>query len=424
MTVWFDSAAAAVKEIASGARVFVHGVAAVPTALVAALVERSGELRDVELVHLHTEGDAPYARPEHAGHFRVRALFVAANVREAVHEGRGDYVPIFLSEIPDLFTSGTLPLDVALLQVSPPDQHGYCSLGTSVDVARAAQIAAKKVIAQVNRHHPRTHGDGLIHISEIDVAFAADVPLPEHAPRALDDVDHAIGRRVAELVEDGSTLQVGIGSVPDAVLAALVDHRDLGVHSEMFSDGVVDLALRGVITNTRKKVHPGKIIATFVMGTRKTYDFVNDNPAVSLLDAAYVNDPNVIRRNPRVVAINSAIEIDLTGQVCADSIGTYQYSGVGGQMDFMRGAARSEGGKPIIALSSTTRQGAPRIVPVLKEGAGVVTTRAHVRWVVTEHGAVNLHGRSLRERAIALVGLAAPQHRDALMQALAARFPQ
>ena len=419
---WKESAAEAVAEIRSGDRVFVQGAAGVPTAAVEALVARADELRGVELVHLHTEGEAPYAEARYARSFRVRALFVGENMREAIADGRGDYVPVFLSEVPALLTSGGLPLDVALIQVSPPDRHGYCSLGTSVDVTRAAVGAALRVIAQVNRHVPRTHGDGAVHVSEIDVAFSADVPLHEHAPRPLDDVERAIGRRVAALVEDGSTLQVGIGAVPDAVLAALVDHRELGIHSELFSDGVVDLVEKGVVTNAHKRVHPGRSVAAFVMGSRRTYDFVDDTPAVALLDAAYVNDPDVIRRNPKVVAINGAIEIDLTGQVCADSIGTRQVSGVGGQMDFLRGAARSIGGKPVIALASTTRRGEPRIVATLKPGGGVVATRAHVHWVVTEHGATNLHGRSFRERAAALIGLAAPKDREALSRAAHERF--
>jgi acyl-CoA hydrolase len=418
----FDDARDALDVLADGQRVFVHSAAAAPSVLVRALGERLASLRDVEIVHLHTEGEAPYVRPELADRARVNALFIGGNVREAIAEGRGDTTPVFLSEIPALFTERVLPLDVALVQVSPPDRHGYCSLGVSVDVTRAAVNAARHVVAQINRHMPRTHGDGLLHVDELNALVPHDAPIHEHAPAAIDDVERAIGRRVAELIDEGSTIQVGIGAVPDAVLGALDQHRDLGVHTEMFSDGMVHLVERGVVTNARKKVHPGKIVATFVMGTRRVYDFVDDNPAVNLLDAAYVNDPDVIRRNPKVVAINSAIEIDLTGQVCADSIGTRPYSGVGGQMDFVRGAARSEGGKPIIALPSTTRLGATRIVPTLREGAGVVTTRAHVHWVVTEHGAVNLHGMSLRQRAHALVGLAHPKHRESLEAAAHARF--
>jgi acyl-CoA hydrolase len=416
------SAAEAVATIRSGQRVFVQGVAAAPHVLLDALVARAGELEHVEIVHLHTEGPARYAAREYAKSFRVNALFVGENLRQAVEEGRADHTPIFLSEIPHLFRSGAMPLDVALVQVSPPDRHGFCSLGTSVDVARAAVESAKHVIAQVNRHMPRTHGDGLIHVSAFDVMVEHDAPLPEHRPTECGPVEKAIGARVAELVEDGSTLQMGIGAVPDAVLAALVGHRRLGVHTEMFSDGLVDLIERGVVTNTAKAVHPGKTVAGFVMGSRRLYDFVDDNPSVVLLDAQYVNDPDVIRRNPRVVAINSAIEIDLTGQVCADSVGTRQISGVGGQMDFMRGAARSVGGKPIIALAATTHRGESRIVPTLRPGAGVITTRAHVHWIVTEHGAVNLHGKSFAERAEVLISLADPRHREALAAAARTRF--
>jgi acyl-CoA hydrolase len=416
------SAAEAVATIRSGQRVFVQGVAAAPHVLLDALVARASELENVEIVHLHTEGPAHYAAREHAKSFRVNALFVGENLRQAVAEGRADHTPIFLSEIPHLFRSGAMHLDVALVQVSPPDRHGYCSLGTSVDVTRAAIEGAKHVIAQVNRHMPRTHGDGLLHVSALDVMVEHDVPLPEHAPPQCGPVERAIGARVAALVPEGATLQMGIGAVPDAVLAALVDHRHLGVHTEMFSDGLVELIERGVVTNTAKAVHPGKTVAAFVMGSRRLYDFVDDNPSVALLDAQYVNDPDVIRRNPRVVAINSAVEIDLTGQVCADSVGTRQISGVGGQMDFMRGAARSVGGKPIIALSATTHHGESRIVPTLRPGAGVITTRAHVHWIVTEHGAVNLHGKSFAERAEALISLADPRHREVLSEAARTRF--
>ena len=419
---WLASADDAVKVIESGHRVFVHGVSAVPRALVEAMVRRSGELRDVEIVHLHTEGDAPYARAEHEKSFRVNALFVGANMREAIARGQADYVPIFLSEIPALFRKRAMPLDVALVSVSPPDRHGFCSLGCSVDVALAAVQSAKHVVAQVNRRMPRSHGDGLVHVRTFDALVEGDEELHQHMPPELTDVERAIGRRVAELVDDGATLQLGIGSIPDAVLAALGDHRNLGVHTEMFSDGVVELVERGVIDNTLKKVHPRKVVAAFVMGSRRIYDFIDDNPSVVLLDAAYVNDTAVIRKNPKVTAINSAIEIDLTGQVCADSIGTYQFSGVGGQMDFMRGASLSEGGKPIIALPSITRKGESRLVPLLRPGAGVVTTRAHMHYVVTEHGVADLYGKSLRQRAHALIALAHPDHRDAIAEAARARF--
>lgn len=388
-------------------------MAATPQALVRALSQRT-DLRDVEVVHLHTEGPAPYAEPNMQGRFRVNALFVAPNVRDAVNEGRADFVPVFLSEVPALFRNGILPLAAALIQVSPPDKHGFCSLGVSVEACRAAVLAAKFVIAQVNRFMPRTHGDGLIHLSNLNAVVESDEPLPEHNPGTPGQVAEAIGRHCAELIEDGATLQMGIGDIPDAVLASLRSHKDLGVHSEMFSDGVVDLVERGVVTGRMKRVHPGKLTASFVLGSRRLYDFVDDNPQVALLDVGYVNDVSVIRRNPKVTAINSAIEVDLTGQVCADSIGDRIYSGVGGQMDFIRGASVSEGGKPIIALPSITRRGESRIVARLKPGAGVVTTRANVHWVVTEYGAANLYGKNLRQRARALIDIAHPDHRASL----------
>lgn len=418
----FVSAARAVEVIQSGQRVFVHGVAATPQVLIDAMVERAPELQDVEVVHLHTEGPASYTDPGMEGHFRVNSLFVGANVRQAVQEGRGDYLPIFLSDVPRLFRQGFLPLDVALIHVSPPDKHGYCSLGTSVDVARAAVQVAKVVIAQCNPRMPRTHGDGLIHVEEIDHLVQVDTPLLEAHPRPATEIEIAIGKHVAGLVEDGATLQLGIGAIPDAVLAALDGHRALGVHSEMFSDGVVDLVEKGVITGEKKKVHPGKIVSGFVNGTKRLYDFVDDNPLVAMLDMSYVNDTAVIRRNPKVTAINSAIEVDITGQVCADSIGEKQYSGVGGQMDFIRGAALSEGGKPIIALPSRTRKGKSRIVPFLAQGAGVVTTRAHVHFVVTEYGVAELFGKNLRQRAYALAAIAHPDEREVLEAEAYRRF--
>lgn len=418
----YVSAKDAVRVVRSGERVYVHSVAAAPQVLITALAARAAELRRVEIVQLHTEGPAPYAAPEVAGSFHVNALFVGKNVREAVARGQGDYVPVFLSEVPALFRSGAMPLDVALVHVSPPDKHGYCSLGTSVDATRAAVQAARTVIAQVNPNMPRSHGDGLLHHSHIDLSVAVNEPILE-VPRAeLSDVERTIGLYVASLVEDGATLQLGIGAIPDGVLSALGDHAELGVHSEMFSDGVVELIERGVITGERKRSHPGKVVASFVMGTRRLYDFIDDNPSVLLLDVAYVNDTAVIRRNPKVTAINSALEIDLTGQVCADSIGTQQYSGVGGQMDFIRGASLSVGGKPIIALPSVTRKGESRIVPFLKPGAGVVTTRAHVHHVVTEYGAAALHGKNLRQRAKALINIAHPDHREELARAAFERF--
>jgi acyl-CoA hydrolase len=416
------SAEEAVSVIKSGARVFIHSVAAAPARLIEAMTARAGELRVVEIVSLHTEGPAPYAAPEMARSFRVNALFVGPNVRRAVEEGRADYLPVFLSEVPSLFRSGILPLDVALIHVSPPDRHGFCSLGVSVDVSRAAVQTARTVVAQVNPRMPRSHGDGLIHVDAIDFMVEVDEPVHELPPQPVSDLERAIGRHCAELVDDGATLQLGIGAIPQATLAALGDHHRLGIHTEMISDGVVDLVEKGVITGEAKRVHPGKIAAGFALGSKRLYDFLDDNPLVAMLDMAYVNDVEVIRRNPKVTAINSAIEVDVTGQVCADSIGDRQYSGVGGQMDFIRGAALSEGGKPIIALPSVTTSGESRIVSMLKPAAGVVTTRAHVHFVVTEHGIADLFGKNLRQRAAALIAIAHPAHRDALAAEARRRF--
>jgi acyl-CoA hydrolase len=416
------SAEEAVSVIKSGARVFIHSVAAAPRRLIEAMTARAPELRVVEIVSLHTEGPAPYAAPEMAKSFRVNALFVGQNVRRAVEEGRADYLPVFLSEVPSLFRSGILPLDVALIHVSPPDRHGFCSLGVSVDVTRAAVQTARTVIAQVNPRMPRTHGDGLIHLDAIDALVEVDEPIHEAPNTPISDVERAIGRHCAELVDDGATLQLGIGAIPQATLAALGDHHRLGIHTEMISDGVVDLVEKGVITGEAKRVHPGKILAGFALGSRRLYDFLDDNPLVAMSDMAYVNAVEVIRRNPKVTAINSAIEVDITGQVCADSIGDRQYSGVGGQMDFIRGAALSEGGKPIIALPSMTSSGESRIVSMLKPAAGVVTTRAHVHFIVTEHGIADLFGKNLRQRAAALIAIAHPAHRDALAAEARRRF--
>ena len=398
----------AVSVIKSGDRVFIHSVAAAPKRLIEAMTARASELRVVEVVHLHTEGNAPYAAPELSKSFRVNTVFVGANVREAVQQGRADYLPAFLSEVPQLFRGGLLPLDVALVQVSPPDRHGFCSLGVSVDVTRAAVQTARTVIAQVNPLMPRTHGDGLIHVDAVDFLVEGRDPIPEAEPRPLSDQERAIGRHCAELVDDGATLQLGIGTIPEATLRSLADHHRLGVHSEMICDGIVDLVEKGVVTGESKRIHPGKIVAGFALGSRRLYDFLDDNPLVQMLDIAYVNDTAVIRRNPKVTAINSALEVDLTGQVCADTIGELQYSGVGGQMDFIRGAALSEGGKPIIALPSVASTGESRIVSQLKAGAGVVTTRAHVHFVVTEHGIADLFGKNLRQRAAALIAIAHP----------------
>lgn len=418
----FTSAEEAVSVIRSGNRVFIHSVAAAPQRLIRAMTARAPELRDVEIVHLHTEGPAPYAAPEMRESFRVNALFVGANVREAINSGESSYIPVFLSETSNLFRRGILPLDVALIQVSPPDRHGFCSLGVSVDCSRAAVQSAKFVIAQVNPNMPRTHGDGVIDADQIDAFVEGADPLHEVPPPELSDVERSIGNYCAELIEDGATLQMGIGAIPDAVLASLGGHRNLGIHTEMFSDGAIDLIESGVINGLQKRSHPGKVVATFVMGTRRMYDFIDDNPQVAMLDVGYTNDTAVIRRNPKVTAINSAIEVDLTGQVCADSIGTRQYSGVGGQMDFIRGASLSDGGKPIIALPSVTKRGQTRIVPYLKQGAGVVSTRAHVHYVVTEWGVANLYGQNLQARARLMIDLAHPDHREQLERDALERF--
>lgn len=416
------SADEAVSVIASNNRVFIHSVAAAPRLLIEAMVRRAPHIRNVEIVHLHTEGSAPYAQPEYADSFRVNAFFVGSNVRKALAEGRADYVPIFLSEVPALFRRDILPLDVALVQVSPPDKHGFCSLGVSVDVSRAAVQKAKYVIAQVNPNMPRTHGDALIHKEVFHAMVESDDEMHVFENPPANDIEMQIGRNVASLIEDGATLQMGIGAIPDATLAALTNHRRLGIHTEMFSNGLIDLVERGVVTGEEKRVHPGKIVAGFVMGNRRLYDFIDDNPLVAMLDIAYVNDTAVIRRNPKVTAINSAIEIDLTGQVCADSIGMMQYSGVGGQMDFIRGASLSEGGKPIIAMPSVTNKGISRITPFLKQGAGVVTTRAHMHYVVTEFGVANLYGKNMRQRAYELIRLAHPDHRESLEREAHSRF--
>lgn len=418
----YTTAEEAVKLIKSGDRVYVHSVAAAPQPLINAMTERAPELEDIEIVHLHTEGKAPYAKPEYSDTFHTNAFFVGANVRKAVNEGSADYMPIFLSEVPGLFRKNIMPIDIALVQVSPPDKHGYCSLGVSVDASRAALQEAEKAIALVNPNMPRTHGDGIFHASRFNALVRADTPLHELTIPEPTEVERKIGQHCAELVDDGATLQMGIGAIPNAVLQSLGNHKDLGIHTEMFSDGVIDLVEKGVINNKKKAKHPEKIVGSFVMGSRDLYDFVDDNPMIAMLDVAYVNDTAVIRQNPKVTAINSAIEVDITGQVCADSIGTYHYSGVGGQMDFIRGASLSEGGKPIIALPSTTSKGQSKIVPHLKQGAGVVTTRAHVHYIVTEYGVANLYGKNLRERAMAMIEIAHPNHREALEKATKERF--
>jgi acyl-CoA hydrolase len=353
----------------------------------------------------------------------MNSMFVSGSIREAVTNGRADYIPVFLSEIPELFKRNILPLDVAILQVSVPDEHGYCSLGVSVDVARSAVNTAKKVIAQVNPNAPRTHGDGMIHASRFHAMVYCEDPMQETSfAEKVGEGERKIGQYIAELIEDRSTMQMGIGAIPDAVLSCLHSHKDLGVHTEMFSDGIIDLFEKDVINNRYKRIHPNKIVTGFALGSRRLYEYVNDNPAFNFLDIDYVNDPHVIRRNPKVVAVNSCIEVDITGQVCSDSIGTYQFSGVGGQMDFIRGAALSEGGKPIIALTSRTAKGVPRIVPFLKPGAGVVTTRSHVHYIVTEYGVAYLFGKNLRQRARALINISHPDDREALEKACWERF--
>ncbi|MDN3688375.1 acetyl-CoA hydrolase/transferase family protein [Cyclobacterium jeungdonense] len=413
----------AVQLVTSHQRIFVHGSAATPTILLNALSKRKEELENVEIVSITTLGDMPLADESCKGSFYINSLFVSENVRKAVNSERGGYVPIFLSEIGRLFRKNILPIDIAMIQVSPPDRHGYCSLGTSVDVARPAVETAKFIIAQINQQMPRTMGDGQVHVSKFDRIIEVDEPLPQVDYSAkLDEADYKIGKFVAEMVDDGSTLQLGIGGIPDAVLQSLQNHKDLGIHTEMFSDGVIDLMNKGVITNKFKKKHPGKVVSSFVIGTKKVYDSIHDNPAYSFHEAAYVNDTAIIRKNPKVISINSCVEIDLTGQVCADSIGSYHYSGVGGQMDFMRGAALSEDGKPIMALRAGTKKGKSKIVPFLKEGAGVVTTRAHVHYVVTEYGAAYLYGKNLRQRAHELKKIAAPEHQEELDKAIHERF--
>lgn len=412
----------AVKVIKSGDRVFIHGGAATPHYLLRKMVERSSELYDVELVSISLQGEAPFADKKYKDNFRINALFVSENVREAVNDGRGDYVPVFLSEIPKLFTRNVLPIDVAFIHVSPPDKHGYCSLGVSVDTVLSAIKYSKHVIAQVNPRMPRTMGDGIVKADAFDALVYHEQELPEVGNAKLSEIAMRIGQNCAELVENGATLQMGIGSIPDAVLASLGNHKQLGVHTEMFSDGVIPLVERGIITGEHKKKHRGKIVTSFVLGSRTLYDFIDDNPSVSVLRVDYVNDTSVIRQNPKVTAINSAIEIDITGQICSDSIGSYQYSGVGGQMDFMRGAALSDGGKPIIALPSVAGKGGSKIVPFLKPGAGVVTTRAHAHYIVTEYGVANLFGKNMRQRAKALIEIAHPNHREELERAAFERF--
>jgi len=412
----------AVSLIQSGDHIYIQAAAAAPIQLVKALTRRHEELRGVHIYQMHTEGPAEYALPQYIESFEVNAFFIGGNIRNSIQAGHAQYIPVFLSEIPLMFRRNILPVDVALIQVSPPDQHGFCSLGVSVEACHAAIEKARIVIAQINQKMPRSHGDGLVHISRFDAYCEVDEYLPAHDLGAPDDIETRIGQHVASLVEDGATLQMGIGGIPNAALQFLGNHKNLGIHTEMFSDGILPLVEKGVINGLNKKIHPGKIVSTFAMGTQKLYDFIHDNPQVAMLDVQYVNDTAVIRRNPKVTAINSAIEIDLTGQICADSIGYKMYSGVGGQMDFIRGASLSEGGRPIIALPSQTGKGVSKLVPALKEGAGVVTTRAHVHFVVTEYGVVDLYGKNLKQRAHALINIAHPDHRESLTELAWNRF--
>lgn len=421
--IHYSSPKEALAIITSGHRVFVHGSAQTPSFMMKHLAAEAHRLHNVELVNITVYGDMVVDKPEYAGHFNINSLFVSASIREAVKEGRADYVPVFLSEIPELFKQGILPIDVAIVHVSVPDSHGYCSLGVSVDIARSAVNTARFVIAQVNPNVPRTHGDGMIHVNRFSAMVYCEDPLHEAVSgEAITEQERRIGENIATLIDDRSTLQMGIGSIPDAVLKCLYNHKDLGVHTEMFSDGIIDLVEADVINNKFKQIHPHKSVTGFALGSKRLYNYVNDNPAFAFLDIDYVNETSVIRRNPKMVAINSAVEIDLTGQVCADSIGTYQYSGIGGQMDFMRGAALSEGGKPIIALPSQTNKGVSRIVPYLKQGAGVVTTRGHIHYVVTEYGIAYLYGKNLRQRASALINIAHPNDRESLDRNCHERF--
>jgi acetyl-CoA hydrolase len=408
----------AIQIIESGQRLFLTGNCSAPQVILRALTTHARSLENVELVQVLSIGAAHYADPALAGHLRINTLFISDNVRAAVNEGRADFTPCHLSQIPHLFSSGALPIDVALIQVSPPDEHGFCSYGVEVGVTKTAAEHARIVIAEINPRMPRTLGDSFIHISKIDHAVPASYRLPEVSMGEPTELSKQIGKHVAELIEDGSTLQMGIGAIPDGVLAYLRDKKHLGIHTELFSDGVIDLYEAGVITNEKKTLHPGKIVAGFVLGTQRLYDFIDNNPVIELHPTEYVNDPYIISQNAKMVAINSAIEVDLTGQVCADSIGARLYSGVGGQVDFIRGAARSHGGKPIIALPSTivasSGQRFSRIVGTLKPGAGVVTTRNDVHYIATEYGVAHLYGKSIRQRARALIDIAHPDDREML----------
>ncbi|HCU64677.1 MAG TPA: 4-hydroxybutyrate CoA-transferase [Rheinheimera sp.] len=411
----YQSPEQALALIQDGETLWCHSMAATPYAMLNALARVAMEKRDLTLLSLHTEHSQALCAAELQGHLRQRVFFVGSPTRPAVQCGLADYVPAFLSEIPKMFRSGEQPVDTAIVQVSPPDKHGLCSLGISVEATRAAMQSAKKIIAQINPKMPRTHGDSFVHLADFDAYVELESEIPLHLPAEQDPITAQIGRNVASLVRDGDCLQMGIGAIPDATLACLGDRQNLGIHTEMFSDGVLPLLAKGVFSNRNKRKHPGKIVTTFAMGSQALYDFVDDNPEVVFLDVAYTNDTSVIRQNPQVMAINSALQVDLSGQVCADSLGTKIYSGVGGQMDFVRGAALSEGGRAVIALPATAAGGTvSRISSLLAPGAGVVTTRAHVHYVVTEYGVANLRARSLTERAKALINIAAPQFREQL----------
>lgn len=419
----------AVKAITSGMRVYVHPGCATPEVLLHAMCENSEHLSNVEVIHILTLGITPYSDPKMEGRFRHNALFIGPNVRKAVNEGRADYTPIFLGEVPDLFYRGILPIDVSLINVSPPDKYGFCSYGVGIDTTKAATDVAKIIIAQINPHQPRSLGDSFIHIDKIDYCVEVDAPLNElryeERLKSLNDQQmyREIGKHIASIIEDGSTLQLGIGAIPEAVLGYLFDKKDLGIHTEMFSDGVIKLVENGVITNEKKTLHPGKIIAGFVLGTKKLFDFIDNDPFIEFHPSNYTNDPFIISQNDKMVAINSAIEIDLSGQICADSIGSYFYSGFGGQLDFIRGASKSKGGKPIIAIPSTAKNGTiSKIVPFLSQGAGVTTTRGDVHYVVTEYGIAELYGKTLIQRARALIDIAHPDFREELDRFISERY--
>lgn len=422
--IHYISADEAVKVVKSGDHIHLSSVASAPQVLIEALCRRgeAGELKDVRIHHLHTEGPAPYSDPRFNGIFFHQGFFIGANVRPSVQSGYSDYIPVFLSETQKLYRCGALRCDVAMIQVCPPDRHGFVSLGTSVDATLAAIECAGTVIAVVNSNVPRAWGQAMISMDMIDIFVEDNTPLKEARFTAPDEVETAIGRHCAELIEDGACLQMGIGAIPNAVLAQLGGHKDLGIHTEMFADGVLELVESGVITGRNKVTDRGKLVSTFLMGSQRVYDFIDDNPMVAMMDVGYTNDPYVIARNPKMTAINSAVQIDLTGQVCADSIGKKFYSGTGGQVDFIYGASLSEGGKAIIAMPSCTKNGVSKIAPTIMEGAGVVTSRAHVHWVVTEYGAVDLYGRSMEERAKLLISIAHPDHREELDRAAFERF--